>query len=147
VAQESFFAFAQICDVERFHAVVAALGARPDGLANRWLRSRVEFEGAFAGSMELTLPYTLAADLLMAFTGATPGDSAPESHVLDSTGEFANMVCGTWLTRACVRRRFDLRSPVVAPASSPVWRPTDGQEELVLVNDQPVSMKLEFRAS
>jgi hypothetical protein len=57
------------------------------------------------------------------------------------------MVCGTWLTHACVHRRFDLRSPVVATALPPVERPTDGQEELVLINDQPVSMRLEFRPS
>jgi hypothetical protein len=141
VAQQSFFAFAEICDAERFGGALAAVGARPEG---RWLRSRVEFAGAFAGVIELTLPYALAADLLMAFTGLTPEEVARESHVFDSTGEFANMVCGTWLTHACAHRRFDLGSPVVAPASPPVERLTDSREELVLLNDQPLSMRLEF---
>ena len=147
VAQEGFFAFAEICDADRFAEAVAMAGMRSDGSADRWLRSRVEFNGAFAGAMEMTLPYALAADLLMAFTGLTPDEAVPENHVFDSTGEFANMVCGTWLTHACVRRRFDLGSPFVMLACLPVERPTDGQEELVLVNDQPVSLRLEFRPS
>ncbi|MCX6537698.1 MAG: hypothetical protein NT151_01995 [Acidobacteria bacterium] len=147
VAQESFFAFAEACETDRFSEALVAVGAQSAGSANDWLRSRVEFEGAFAGVIELTLPYALAADLLMSFTGLMPDEVVPESHVFDSTGEFANMVCGTWLTHACARRRFDLRSPVVTPAGPPVERVTDGQEALMLVNDQPVSMRLEFRPS
>ena len=59
--------------------------------------------------------------------------------MFDSTGEFANMVCGTWLTRACARRRFDLQPPVVSvvPGAS---ASTGEDEELLLINDWPVKL-------
>jgi hypothetical protein len=145
VAQESFFAFAEICTPGRFVEALASVGFHANG--GGWLRARIEFTGAFSGAMEVTLPHALAADLLMAFTGDTPEGGVPESHVIDSTGEFANMVCGTWLTHACVHRRFDLTAPVVTDTEPPVERMADGQEELVLINDQPVSLRIEFLPS
>ncbi|MEI6669808.1 MAG: chemotaxis protein CheX [Acidobacteriota bacterium] len=147
VSQESFFAFAELCGIDRFGDALAAVEAQSEGAAKRWLRSRVDFDGAFAGTVELTLPHALATELLMSFTGLTPEDGLTDVHVYDGIGEFANMVCGTWLTHACAHRRFDLQPPVVTAVAAPVTRAADGQEELVLVNDQPVSLRVEFRAS
>lgn len=143
VAQESFFSFAELCDAERFGESVAAAETDAAGSALRWLRARVDFEGAFAGRVTVTVPHTLAVELMMAIAGLTPEDEIPEGHVIDATGEFANMVCGTWLTKAAVHRKFDLQPPAVASVAPPVERFPDG-EELALINDKPVSVRLEF---
>jgi hypothetical protein len=140
VAQESYFSFAEPCDQERFSdALLADDGSGPA----RWLGASVDFDGAFAGRVELKLPYALASELLSAFVGLMPDEEVPEGHVLDSTGEFANMVCGTWLTRDCGRRRFDLQAPVVCDIAVPAK--SDEADQLVLVNNHPVSLRLEFK--
>jgi len=143
VAQESFFSFAERCDADRFGEAVAAAESKASGSALRWLCARVDFEGAFAGRVTVTMPHALAADLVMAIAGLTPEDEIPEGLVIDATGEFTNMVCGTWLTKAAVHRKFDLQPPAVTSAGPPVERVVDG-EELVLINDRPVSVRLDF---
>jgi len=142
VTQESFFSFAEICDPARFADAVANADGR-----GRWLSSRVSFTGAFAGVLQITLPHGLAVELLAAFAGLTPDDPVSDAQVLDSTGELANMVCGRWLTKACVHRRFDLRQPEVVPAAAPPAIGAGAGEELLLVNDQPVAVRLDFLPS
>jgi len=146
VAQESFFSFAEPCDTERFGEAVSSAEADASGSVLRWLRACVEFEGAFAGRVSVTMPHALAVELMMAIAGLAPEDEIAEGHVIDSTGEFANMVCGTWLTKAAVHRKFNLRPPAVTSVGAPVERAADG-EELVLINDRPVSLRLDFIAS
>lgn len=144
VAQESYFSFAERCDAGQFDAALEAVGDPAANPAPRWLRADVDFDGAFAGTVAVTLPYPLATDMAAALSGAMPGDDVPESDVLDSTGEFANMVCGVWLTHTCARRRFDLQPPHVRDASAP-GTPGDEGTRFVLVNDQPVSVTVSFR--
>ncbi len=145
VAQESYFSFAEPCGAGPFNAALEALGTEAPDRPGRWLRAHVDFDGAFAGSVALTLPYPLAVDLATAMAGTAPGADVPESDVFDSTGEFANMVCGTWLTHACARRRFDLRPPCVqeAAAESGCAEPGDSTQ-LLLINDRPLSLTVLF---
>lgn len=142
VAQESYFSFAEFCGEERF---AEALGMLPEAAAGapRWLSAHVSFAGAFAGRVTVTLPYTLAADMAAALGGLMPGDDISEALVADATGEFANMVCGTWLTRACARRKFDLDSPAVTFVSGMPTARSD-EEELLLINDWPVKLAVVF---
>ncbi len=146
VAQETFFSYAEACGADRFSEALDTVPADPATGAARWLSARVDFAGAFAGRVTVALPYGLAADMASALAGITPDEGLTESDVLDSTGEFANMVCGTWLTRACVRRRFDLQPPAVGPAGAQA-REAGPSDELILVNDQPLRLTVEFMAA
>lgn len=145
VAQESYFSFAEPCDAGQFDDALEAFGAQAGDRPGRWLCAHVEFDGAFAGSVAVTLPYPLATDLAAALAGVMPGDEVPEPDVLDSTGEFANMVCGTWLTSVCSRRRFDLHPPRVLDAIPPPSRRSGEDTQFVLVNDRPMSLTVSFR--
>jgi hypothetical protein len=146
VAQESFFAFAEPCDGEQFTEALDATGC--GGSDARWLKARIDFDGAFAGAVELKLPYLLAMDLAASLAGVMPGDEIAESDVVDSTGEFANMVCGTWLTRSCARRRFDLQPPCVRPLDAvPATVEPGAGTQLLLINDRPVSLTVSFQAA
>jgi hypothetical protein len=144
VAQESFFSLAEPCEASRFNEVSTVVGSDAAGAPARWLHAEVRFSGAFAGRVAVTMPYTLASDLLANFAGLTPGDDAPDALVIDSTGEFANMVCGAWLTRDCGRRRFDLSPPAVSEIDACVPAVDPAVDQFVLVNDQPVRLGLEF---
>jgi hypothetical protein len=144
VAQESFFSFAEYCGKDRFDEALAMVDVQASP-GPRWMSARVEFEGAFAGRVTVIVPHTLACDMAAAIGGFMPGDEIPEPLVADSTGEFANMVCGTWLTRSCVRRRFDLQPPAVSSSES-LPPAGDDDEELLLVNDWPVKLAVAFEA-
>jgi hypothetical protein len=143
VAQESFFSFAEFCGPERFAEAIALVPAPMTPTTPRWIAARVDFGGAFAGSVTLTLPYALAADMAAALGGLAPGDSISEALVDDATGEFANMVCGTWLTRACIRRKFDLASPSVTTVPDLAASRTE-DEDLLLINEWPVKLAATF---
>ena len=146
VAQESFFSFAEDCSSERFSEALKMVAAAEGDPGSRWLSSYVDFDGAFAGRVTVILPFALATDMAAAIAGLMPGDRIEQPLVFDATGEFANMVCGTWLTRACVHRRFDLRPPAVSVM--PVTpSEADGNEELLLVNDWPVKLVVAFAAA
>src|SRR6185295_3361163 len=87
VAEESFFAM---------------VDPVPDDLAlpeGHLLTARVTFDGGFAGVLSCTMPRALAHELTAAFSGASPDDLAVADPAVDDlAGEFANMVCGRWLT-------------------------------------------------
>jgi hypothetical protein len=55
------------------------------------------------------------------------------------------MVCGTWLTRECRQRRFDLQPPVVRDVKG-ADRGEDGGQPM-LINEQPVRLRLDLLAS
>ena len=145
VTQESYFSFVEPCDRARFDQVRTEFASGPDGRPARWLRAEVNFSGAFAGRVSVTMPYTLASVLLANFAGLLPGEAIVEDHVIDSTGEFANMVCGTWLTRDCGRRRFDLEPPRVVDVDATAAAAGDQHDQLLLVDDQPIRLELAFR--
>jgi CheY-specific phosphatase CheX len=61
------------------------------------------------------MPRSLAEELVAAFTGEqAPFDAMA---VDDLAGEFANMVCGRWLTDVAPSSLFHLEHPVVSSVS------------------------------
>lgn len=146
VAQESFFSYAEPCSVERFREALEMVDGAAAGSGGRWLSAHVDFDGAFAGRVTVVLPYTLSCDMAAGIAGLMPGDPIEESLVVDAIGEFANMVCGTWLTRACVHRRFDLQPPAVLVIPDLPPAPDEGEEHL-LINDWPVKLAVAFAAA
>lgn len=153
VAENSFFAFAVPTDPEQFVDLVRnPVSFDPDQPAapSRWISTTVSFKGAFAGCVEVVTTEALSRQLLSAFCGFGPDDELQAAQVTDSAGEFGNQVCGTWLTRACQRRRYDLEPPRVD------WRPSDWQpldaspstpndgDVLVCLNDSPVRLRVHF---
>jgi hypothetical protein len=155
VAENSFFAFAVPSDADHFAELVhnpVSLDPDPPVAPVRWLVTTVEFAGAFTGRVEACLGEPLAVQLLSAFCGLAPEDVIQPAQVIDMAGEFGNQVCGTWLTRACQRRRFDLQPPRVErrPAG---WMPLDptppGEHDgdvLACLNDCPVRLRVHFDA-
>jgi Chemotaxis phosphatase CheX len=155
VAENSFFAFAVPTDPEQFADLVrnpVSLDPEQPPAPARWLSSTVRFKGAFAGSVEVVTSEPLARQLLSAFCGFGPEEELLPAQVTDSAGEFGNQVCGTWLTRACQRRRYDLEPPRVEwrPAD---WVPLDAAPDtphdgdvLVCLNDSPVRLRVHFDA-
>jgi hypothetical protein len=155
VAENSFFAFAVPSDQEQFAELVrhpVSLDPDQPPVPARWLATTVHFAGAFAGHLEVVASEALARQLLAAFCGLDPDEDVLQSQVTDSVGEFANQVCGTWLTRACQRRRFDLQPPRVewqAAGWMPLDPPLPGEHDgdvLVCLNDCPVRLRVHFDA-
>lgn len=131
VAEESLFAFAEPCDVGAFRAAGDAAAA--------WLTADVTFRGPFHGRAEVTLPAPLATELCAAFCGADAADLT-DDQIHDFTGEFANQMCGLWLTRNHGHERFDLDAPVVKAGATPDVDGVSGG--FLLVNDHPVRLSL-----
>jgi hypothetical protein len=73
-----------------------------------------------AGSISCTLSDELARALFDAFAGRDPADPPPATdQIHDLVGEFANMVCGAWLSRVAGGEISALSHPVVAAARAP----------------------------
>ena len=156
VAENSFFAFAVPSDQEQFADLVrhpVSLDPDQPPVPARWLVTTVSFAGAFAGHLEVVTGEALSRQLLAAFCGLDPVEAVQPSQVTDSAGEFANQVCGTWLTRACQRRRFELQFARVewqAAGWMPLDPPPPGEHDgdvLVCLNDSPVRLRLHFDAA
>src|SRR5512146_1403003 len=109
VSERSFFAVVEPCDEARFAGL-----PRPD---TRWMAATVRFrEPDCRGRVSCTLSEELAHALFNAFTGRDPLDPAAEPHpalLADLIGEFANMICGTWLSKQASRQLFTLSRPEV----------------------------------
>lgn len=153
VAENSFFGFTVPLDDASFADIVRNPPVfDPDLPPARepWLTTEVQFHGAFAGAVELAMNEALARQLLQAFLGLGPEDVIEEPQLFDSTGEFANQVCGTWLTRACEDRRFDLQPPAVVRQALdwlPLDPPPDGPQAgqiLMSMNDFPLRVRVRF---
>lgn len=153
VAESSFFAFTAASDAEHFGDLVVSppvFDAEAAPGPAHWLVAAVGFSGAFSGRVEIAMSEALAEQLLASLLGCGPDEPLGEAQVFDSTGEFCNQVCGTWLTRACQRRRFDLRPPEVT-RMPPGWLPLDpvpaGDHDgqvLVTLNDLPLRLRIHF---
>lgn len=140
VAENSLYAFADASDQAAFDA---AAGANPDG---DWLRAGIDFKGPTSGRFVLTVPAALARRLCAAFAGAETPDDIGEADLLDFTGELANMVCGTWLTRACRHDAFNLTPPRVQHVA---FQRRDGRRDkadtfYLAIEDTPVSLEIEW---
>jgi len=137
VAENSFFGYVEPIDLERFEEMAAAAPA--------WLRVSIHFEGAFSGWMHTDLPEALGRELFASFLGDAEA-GAGERELYDLVGEFANMVCGTWLTRTSQRRQFNLQHPDVS-ARPAGWQPAAAALDSPLLasfNDAPLACWLEF---
>jgi Chemotaxis phosphatase CheX len=134
VTERSFFAVTEPCSEGRFKALADT--------ASGWQVASVRFEeGPLTGSVACTLPGELARALFDAFTGRDPSDAAPaQAEIDDLVGEFANMVCGAWLSRIGGPQTFTLRQPVVQSALRPADR--EGTRLAVTVNDLPLAIDL-----
>jgi hypothetical protein len=113
VAERSFFTVVEHCA----EAVLTAQAAS----VPRWLTATVRFEeGDLRGTVTCTLPETLGHSLFDSFSGREPSEAPPaERELYDLVGEFANMICGAWLSRCAGDRAFRLGSPLVARAGVP----------------------------
>jgi hypothetical protein len=134
VAERSFFAMVDPCDESRFAEMALD---HPE-----WLAATVRFdESSCAGAVTVRVPLSLAERLFDAFSGRDASEPAPPADdVRDLVGEFANMICGSWLTHAANHRTFALSKPVVTVRSG-----ADGAREaqigvLVAIDDVPCSV-------
>jgi len=148
VCENSFFAFVETCPPEKF----AALASQPEGGASPrpspWIKASVGFTGTFAGAVEVALPEPLAINLVTALVGEEIECAMPEHWLFDGVGEFANMICGAWLTMLSNAEAFELRPPAVTRMNAG-WSPAseaadDERAHRLVVNDFPV--RIRFRA-
>jgi hypothetical protein len=154
VCEQSFFAYVEACSPERFSELVDVI-TPPQADAGRsasrtkpseWLKASVAFSGPFGGAIEVILPERLARSLVGSLLGEPPETAMPEHQIFDGIGEFANMVCGAWLTGFSDRQAFGLRPPAVT-RMAPGWTPlsesgADDRGHRVCVNDAPVRVRL-----
>ena len=113
VAERAFFAVVDRCPEK----VLTALAAK----VPHWITATVRFEdGPLVGTVSCTVPEDLAHALFDSFSGRDPSEPGPgERQLYDLVGEFANMVCGSWLSRCAGDRAFRLGSPLVARVTDP----------------------------
>jgi hypothetical protein len=137
VAEQSFFAFV---DAVEPAAVQELLDATPS-----WIRASVVFEGAFGGCLEVALAEPLAIELFVSFLGLDPDERPDDARLFDLVGEFGNMVCGSWLTRSCQRRRFDLHHPDVARVTAEALPPDGPERRILSINGQAACLRLTFQ--
>ncbi len=135
VAERNFFSVAEPCDADRFASMSAEAGSP-------WMVATVDFtEADCAGEVFCTMPQALAHALFDAFSGRDPSEPPPEpDRLVDLVGEFANMICGSWLTRLASHQTFALGRPAVRPA--PAGSPIAGWHAplLLAVNDLPLAV-------
>ena len=119
-----------------------------NGDAVTWLMASVRFTGAFSGSIEIVLPERLGHWLVSSLLGMAPDEALPETQVFDGVGEFANMVCGAWLSRVGDQALFELKVPSVTRMSNE-WNPladVRGRDEamcrMVSLNDSPMRIRV-----
>jgi hypothetical protein len=138
VAENSFFAFADPIDETQWQELAAS--------APSWLQIVVNFDGAFGGRLTAVVPETLAHELFASFLGEPPETMPQDGPLFDLVGEFGNMVCGLWLTRACQRRRFDLRHPEVTRLDT-AGTVDPATDVAVCLNGQPAVLRLAFEGA
>jgi CheY-specific phosphatase CheX len=137
VSENAFFVFVEPANAAQFAAAA-------DQVTTAWLKVSVTFAGAFSGSVEIALPEALGGWLVTSLLGMDTEQTPAESQMFDGVGEFANMVCGAWLSKLSDKAMFELRVPAVTRMSQG-WNPvaeTRGREELacrmVMLNDLPM---------
>jgi hypothetical protein len=118
---------------ESFFAMVDPVAGRVPDVTGPMLSVRVAFAGAFGGALNCQMPRRLAQELTAAFTGEEVSEGP---GVDDLAGEFANMVCGRWLTDVAPQSLFSLDHPVVVPVGAPSGAPTG------LLNGHPIWIEL-----
>lgn len=143
VAEASFFAFTGPLDAAGFAAMAGPPGASADRGGAAWYAMTVGFSGDLHGAIDVAVPETLAASLVGGFLGLDPSEPAAPDALRDGMGELANMICGTWLTRACRDGHFDLSPPAVTrvqgtPPYDAASRAAPDVDVYMLVNELPL---------
>ena len=147
VCENAYFVFVEACDAPQFATLVeqvrAEMGRGPSG---RWLNASVAFHGASTGEVEVVLPERLGTWLVVSLLGLPPDATLKDNQLLDGVGEFANMVCGAWLSKANETASFTLDMPKVSrmPAGwTPNSAPPGGEQayRTVVVNDLPLEVR------
>lgn len=164
VCEQSFFAYVEPCEPERFAALVEQLNASAPARSAEWLKASVTFYGGFSGAIEIVLPEPLARWLVASIIGTSQDAKLPqleialqqmmfsEHQIFDGIGEFANMICGAWLTDLSGCPAFDLQPPAVT-RMSPEWSPAAKSRSnrdvgfQVCVNDLPATIRLRLSTS
>jgi hypothetical protein len=123
---------------ESFFTMVDPAPDEAPAIGEAMLNACVTFDGAFAGLLNCRMPRRLAQELTAAFTGEEMVADGPV--VDDLAGEFANMICGRWLTDVAPQSLFSLGHPIVAPVSAPSSAPTG------MLNGQPIWIELKVNA-
>jgi chemotaxis phosphatase CheX-like protein len=148
VGENAYFVFVEACDAAMFGALAEQERDRSNGQPVSWLMASVRFTGAFSGSVEIVLPERLGQWLVSSLLGMTPDETLPEPQMFDGVGEFANMVCGAWLSRVGDQALFELKVPAVTRMPDD-WQPVgDGRarEELmcrmVSLNESPMRIRV-----
>ena len=146
VGENAYFVFVEPCDAGAFATL--AEQERDKSTRPGWLMASVRFTGAFSGSVEIVLPERLGHWLVTSLLGMSPEEDLPETQMFDGVGEFANMVCGAWLSRVGDQALFELKVPAVTRMASE-WNPVGegrGREELmcrmVSLNDSPMRIRV-----
>jgi CheY-specific phosphatase CheX len=93
-----------------------------------------------SGEVVCTVPESLVQELATTFAGLEPGAPIDESLVIDLMGEFANMVCGRWLSRVSNHSQFDLRPPTVTRIDT--TEPGASAQMPSLVNGVPAMLRV-----
>ena len=135
VAERSFFAVVERCDGRRF--------ARLKANVSRWLVATIHFsQAASAGEVSCTVSEELAVALFDAFTGREPLGPPRAEELLDLLGEFANMACGSWLTRLTPKAGFVLAAPTVKWTADGTRPAHTGPRLLLAINDLPLAVEV-----
>ena len=147
VCENAYFVFVEPCDAPQFASLVEQVRAEKGrGPSGRWLTATVAFHGASNGQIEVVLPERLGTWLVVSLLGLPADAVLKESQLLDGVGEFANMVCGAWLSKAMETASFLLDMPAVTrmPAG---WTPESSPQgdehayRTVVVNEMPLEVR------
>jgi len=147
VCENAYFVFVEPCDAPQLATLVEKVRAeRGHGPAGRWLNASVAFNGASAGQVEVVLPERLGTWLVVSLLGLPADTTLQDDQLLDGVGEFANMVCGAWLSKANETASFTLEVPKVTrlPAGwAPELNPTGDEQayRTVVVNEMPLEVR------
>ncbi len=93
--------------------------APPEVEESRLTTVRVEFAGAFAGGVEVSLSGPVLAELAANMLGAMDGEPLAPDAQLDALKELANVVCGNMLPAlGGEEAEFSIRAPHPVPADA-----------------------------
>jgi hypothetical protein len=166
VSERSLCAYTEPCERSRFleawsATVPSAIDhspgvADPHPLASPepaevWYSTAVQFHGPFSGEVSVILPRSLTLELYRSFAGMTFDENPSEAEIRDFAAEFANVVCGHWLTRTYTHLKFDLTAPVVdalvaATEAPPLSASALAAELYLCINDVPLQLTFAPRA-
>ena len=130
--EQSFFAYVSVCSEPATLDAMAPVQA--------WFRASVAYDASVSGRLTVLLPEALTRELQAAFLGELPEAEVPESDLRDLAGEFANVLCGSYLTRQCPDTAVPLDAPTVAHLEGDPGRPWAGASCTVFatMNDHPL---------